>query len=89
MKKLTEPTKHTAPNAWGRDTTDTRQAFMVEKEDVGCSRPDFGGQRQPAYTFKPSDVGRVVEVITAPGYHSWYFGTVLDISEADHGTPQS
>lgn len=81
MKKLTEPTKHTAPNALGRDITNTRQAFKVEESDIGRSWPDYGGQGQRTYTFQRSDVGRVVEVITAPGYHSWYFGTVLQIPE--------
>ncbi len=77
MRKLCEPRKYTAPNARGRDDTTTRQACVVEESDIGKSRPDFGGQRQRPYTFRSDDVGRVFEVMTAPGYHSWYFGSVF------------
>lgn len=81
MKKVTEPRKFTAPSAWGRDSTTTRQAFAVEASDVGKFRPNYLGHGCRAYQFTRKDVGRVLEDITMPGapshYHSWSWGSVF------------
>lgn len=86
MKKLNDPRKFTAPNAWGRDDTSLRQAFIIEPSDVGMLKADYGGHRQPARMISTSDVGRVIEVTTYPGqnYRCWSFGSVFqDIRDSE------
>lgn len=77
MKALeATPRKVVAANAWGRNDTTFRQTFEVESSDVGTTKSNYLGQGQPGYTFRGSDVGRVIEVITAPNYMCWAFNTM-------------
>ena len=64
-------------NAWGRPDNSQRQAFAVEQGDVGQTRENYMGHNHGRYTFKPDDVGRVVEYITMPGYMCWCFGSCI------------
>lgn len=54
-----------------------RIAFLVEETDVGRVEPQYLGQQD--YEFKPTDVGRLVEVVldVSPGFVSWGFGSVF------------
>lgn len=73
MKQLTDKVLTRSANAWGRDTNVYRQRFVIETTDVGRNRNDYGGHGQPGKTFKTSDVGREIEVMTDTGYHCWSF----------------
>lgn len=75
MKKTGEPYKVTAPNAWGRDDTTFRQRFIVEQEDINKVREHYLGMNHKSYMFRSTDVGREIEVMSAPGYTSWAFYT--------------
>lgn len=76
MKALNEKYTHTAPDAWGQDSTTQRQHFEIEASDVGVERADFGGMGHSRHRFVKGDVGRKIEVITSPGYHSWHWLTL-------------
>lgn len=76
MRQLTEKLKRDGRNAWGRPTLTEHQQFKVEHTDVGTTRPHYRGHMNERYTFRQSDVGRVIEVITAPNdahYTCWTF----------------
>lgn len=80
MKAISEKKEFTAANGWGAMSTSLRQAFEVEKEDVGVTKEHYLGFDHSSYTFGSSDVGRVIEVITyATGVYStcWYFGSIF------------
>ncbi len=80
MLAITNRMTHKGRNAWGRDIITTRQAFIVEAEDVRKVKDNYGGHGQPGRMFTEEDVGRVIEVITDPkdpAYVSWYFGSIL------------
>jgi hypothetical protein len=73
MKKITEPKRVTAANAWGRDATCTHQEFQVETDDVGKTREHFLGYNHRSYTFHHHDIGRHINVQSSPGWTCWYF----------------
>lgn len=73
MHQTTDKKSVTLPNAWGRDCTTIRQRFEIEASDIGKSRSDYLGHNRPARVFVRDDVGREIEVMTAPGYHCWAF----------------
>jgi hypothetical protein len=78
MRKYGEPRKHTAANAWGRDTTTTRTAYVVEEADVGRFIEHFGGYRNASRRLEADDVGRIMERITdGTSYRCWHFGSVF------------
>lgn len=80
MLAITNRMTHKGRNAWGRDCITTRQAFIVEAEDVRKVKENYGGHGQHGRMFTEEDVGRVIEVITDPkdpAYVSWYFGSIL------------
>jgi hypothetical protein len=79
MKALGEKRQHTGTNGWGATSVTERQAFTVETSDVGQSRAHYLGMNHRTYTFKASDVGRIVEFITGG---CWYFGSIFpDVKE--------
>jgi len=66
MKPLTEPTRVTLPNAWGRDSVSIRQSFLIEETDKGTKIANYGGYGRPGYIIKPGDVGKTLMRITDP-----------------------
>ncbi|MNO13212.1 hypothetical protein D3C76_28410 [compost metagenome] len=59
-----------------------RVAFLVQEGDVGLTQEMYLGQED--YTFKPEDVGRLIEVVMdmSPGFLSWRFGSMFsDLTE--------
>lgn len=73
MKALNTPQELVVPNAWGRDVVVYRQTFEVEQSDVGRVREHYLGYNRPSYTFKASDVGRLIVADTNTHCPSWNF----------------
>jgi hypothetical protein len=66
MKQLTEPTRVTLANAWGRDITSIRQSFLLEETDKGVKIADYGGYKRPEYTIKAGDIGKTLTRVRDP-----------------------
>lgn len=73
MKQITEPQTVTAANAWGRDTTFTKQTFELEESDVGQQKPNYLGCGYKSYLITRADVGRRICVQSSPGWQCWSF----------------
>lgn len=73
MKSLAPIKKVTMANAWGRDQTTWRESFTVEDSDVGQTFAHYLGHNHKDYRMTRADVGRTLEVITAPAYRCWSF----------------
>lgn len=72
MHQLNDGREHTV------DEYPTRRiAFLVEEQDVGLVQDSYLGQE--SYTFKPEDVGRLLEVVVdkSPGFISWGFSSIF------------
>lgn len=64
----------TATNGLGHDSTARHTHFEVEQRDVGVTRNNYGGYHHSSYTFKRSDVGRVIDVMTdGTAWTCWHF----------------
>ncbi|KVH05324.1 hypothetical protein WS84_27705 [Burkholderia anthina] len=74
MKKLNEPMRIVASNAWGRDTAALHQEFEVEVCDIGILLPHYLGHNHRGYVFGLADVGRVIVNMTdGTGWSCWAF----------------
>ncbi|RQZ70140.1 hypothetical protein [Burkholderia sp. Bp9004] len=74
MKKLNEPKRIVARNAWGRDAAALHQEFEVEASDVGKARQHYLGHNYRSYVFALADVGRVfVNMTDGTGWSCWAF----------------
>ena len=75
MKKYGEPIQETLPNAWGRDITVTKQAYIIEQEDVGQFKHHYLGYNHRSHRFEQHEVGCSIIVYTdGTGWTNWVFG---------------
>jgi len=76
MLAITEQEWRHAPNGIGQYTHSAEQHFRIEQKDVGITRPNYRGEGHSTYTFKASDVGRVVSVYTdRTNWTCWVFSS--------------
>jgi hypothetical protein len=74
MRKLTEPTRVVARNAWGGYSTTFHQEFEVEADDAGATRLHYLGHNHRSYAFTRADAGRVIVQMTdGKGWSCWSF----------------
>ncbi len=64
MKQLTEKVVSNTRNAWGGYANVAHQEFEVEANDIGQVKENYLGYRHKSYKFAPSDLGRIIDVMS-------------------------
>jgi hypothetical protein len=82
MKALGNKTWRNLPNAWGQYTDSAEQLFQIEQSDVGRIDRNHRGHDHSTYTFRASDVGRIIAVYTDhSNWTCWVFSSKETVSQ--------